>query len=138
MGKQFLIYSDGGARGNPGPAASAFLILSADGKILKRDSRCIGKRTNNQAEYEALILALESAANLDGDEVICYLDSELVAKHLTGEYRVRNPELLKLWSRVQMQKDFFKRVQFVNVPRTNIYIQEADRLVNEALDKLSS
>jgi ribonuclease HI len=94
----------------------------------------LGKRTNNQAEYEALIAALETAAALGAEEVTCHLDSELVAKHLTGEYKVKNPELRKLWNRAQNLKQCFKQVHFVNVPRTNSYIQEADRLVNQALD----
>jgi ribonuclease HI len=130
-----MVYSDGGARGNPGPAASAFLILDAKGQVVKRASRCLGKRTNNQAEYEALIAALEAAVALGGEELTCHLDSELVAKHLTGEYRVKDPELRKLWLKVQQLKSCFRHVRFVNVPRTNGYIQEADRLVNEALDK---
>jgi ribonuclease HI len=135
MHKRISTYSDGGARGNPGPAAAAFLILSGDGKTLKAEAHCLGKRTNNQAEYEALIAALEFAANLKGEEVTCFLDSELVAKHLSGEYHVRNPDLCTLWKRVQEIKRCFKRVQFVHVLRTNRYIQEADRLVNEALDQ---
>ncbi len=91
-------------------------------------------RTNNQAEYEALISALESAAALGAEEVVCHLDSEVVAKHLTGEYRVKNAELLKLWNRVRDLRVNFTKVSFVNVPRTNGYIQKADALVNGALD----
>ena len=128
-------YSDGGARGNPGPAAAAYLILSEEGKILQRGSRCLGKRTNNQAEYEALIAALESASALGGTEVTCHLDSELVAKHLTGEYKVKNAELYRLWSKVQDLKRCFKTIRFVNVPRSNSCILEADAMVNRALDE---
>ena len=129
------VYSDGGARGNPGPAAAAYLILNEEGKTLKKGACCLGKRTNNQAEYEALINALEAAAAIGGTEVLCHLDSEVVAKHLTGEYRVKNAELYKLWSRVQELKKGFKVVRFVNVPRSNSCIQEADALVNRALDE---
>lgn len=131
---QLTVYSDGGARGTPGPAAIAFLIIDDNGQILKTRSHCLGERTNNQAEYEALIAALETAVALGAEEVTCYLDSELVVKHLTGEYKVKNPALLKLWSRVRELKQCFKQIRFVNVPRTNRYIQEADRLVNQALD----
>jgi ribonuclease HI len=131
---QLTVYSDGGARGNPGPAAIAFLILNGNGQVLKTRSRYLGERTNNQAEYEALIAALETAVALGAEEVTCYLDSELVAKHLTGEYKVKNPELQKLWSRARELKQCFKQIHFVNVPRTNSYIQEADKLVNQALD----
>jgi ribonuclease HI len=135
MHKRLFIYSDGGARGNPGPAAAAFLILTEENEILRKNSLCIGNRTNNQSEYEALIVALEAAAKLGSEEVICHLDSELVAKHLTGEYHVKNIALQNLWKRVQELKRCFRHVEFVNVPRENPFIQKADRLVNEALDK---
>jgi ribonuclease HI len=134
---RLMVYSDGGARGNPGPAAIAFLILTEKGQVVKKQSRCLGVRTNNQAEYEALIAALESAAAIGAEELICHLDSEVVAKHLTGEYKVKNAALKQLWNRAQELKKRFKKVSFVNVPRTDRYIQEADRLVNEALDEAS-
>jgi ribonuclease HI len=134
---RLMVYSDGGARGNPGSAAAAFLILNEKGQILKKSSRCLGVRTNNQAEYEALIAALESAAALGVFEVVCHLDSEVVVKHLTGEYKVKNEVLRGLWVRAQELKKCFKATSFVHVPRTNRYIVEADRLVNEALDKAS-
>jgi len=129
------VYSDGGARGNPGPAAAAFLIVSENDMVLRAESHFLGERTNNQAEYEALIAALEAAAQLCAEEIICHLDSELVGKHLTGEFKVRNADLRRLWSKVQELKRCFKRVSFVNVPRINKYIQEADGLVNEQLDQ---
>lgn len=130
-----MVFSDGGARGNPGPAAAAFLILSENQQVLTANARYIGSRTNNQAEYEALIAALEFAATVNAEEVTCHLDSELVTKQLTGEYRVRNSELRKLWSKVQELKSRFKKVSFVNVPRTNLQIQRVDALVNEVLDE---
>jgi ribonuclease HI len=99
------------------------------------NSRFIGSRTNNQAEYEALIAALEAAVSLHAEEVVCHLDSELVVKQLTGEYAVKNPELKKLWSKVQELNRRFKQVSFISVPRINRQIQKADALVNEALDK---
>ena len=94
----------------------------------------LGSRTNNQAEYEAVIAALESAKALNAEEVISYLDSELVAKQLTGEYTVKNRELRKLWNKVQELKKQFKKISFVNVPRTNNQIQMVDKLVNVTLD----
>jgi ribonuclease HI len=132
-----LIFSDGGARGNPGPAAIAFLILSEKGQVLMANSRYVGSRTNNQAEYEALIAALESAVRLHAEEVICHLDSELVVKQLNGEYRVKNPELRKLWRKVQELSSKVK-TKFMSVSRTNTQIQKADALVNETLDKETS
>jgi ribonuclease HI len=129
------MFSDGGARGNPGPAAIAFVALSETNQVLISDSRYIGSRTNNQAEYEALIAALQAAASLRAEEIVCHLDSELVAKQLTGEYAVKNPELKKLWRKVQELNRRFKHVSFISVPRTNRQIQKADALVNEALER---
>jgi ribonuclease HI len=133
-----MIFSDGGARGNPGPAAIAFIILSENGQTLMTKSRYIGLRTNNQAEYEALLAALESASALNADEVTCHLDSELVTKHLTGEYTVKNPKLRELWNRIQELRGHFKKASFTSVPRTNNQIQKVDKLVNETLDKASN
>ena len=97
-----MIYtnSDGGARGNPGPGAIG-VVIRKNGRILMKYSGFIGKRvTNNTAEYEALIKALELAFKF-GKEVTCIVDSELVVKQLLGEYKVKNPNLLKLFQRVQ-------------------------------------
>ena len=91
------LYSDGGARGNPGPAAVAFLALAGTGQTIRASSRYIGVHTNNQAEYNALIDALKFATADKVEEVICHLDSELVVKQLNGEYSIKNPELRKLW-----------------------------------------
>ncbi len=130
-----MVFSDGGARGNPGPAAAAFIVLSETGQVLTTNSRYLGLRTNNQAEYEALIAALQFAATVNAEEVTCHLDSELVTKQLTGEYAVKNSELRKLWSKVRELNKCFKKVRFISVPRTNIQIQKADALVNETLDE---
>ena len=137
MLNQLNIYSDGGARGNPGPAAAAYLIVAENGVVQKAEARYLGKRTNNQAEYEALIAALQAASEMGAAEVVCYLDSELVCKHLTGEYKVKNSELQKLWAKTRELKQCFKQVSFVNVPRTNNFIQEADRLLNVELDEVT-
>ena len=135
MLNQLNIYSDGGARGNPGHAAAAYLIVAENGEVQKAEAHYLGKRTNNQAEYEALIAALEAASAMGAQEVVCFLDSELVCKHLTGEYKVKNSELQKLWAKTRELKRCFKRVSFVNVPRSNSLIQEADRLLNIELDE---
>jgi ribonuclease HI len=137
MPKKIMIFSDGGARGNPGPAAIAFLIISEKGRVLVTNSKYIGSHTNNQAEYKALIAALQSAMSLHAEEVICHLDSEFVVKQIVGEYSVKNKELRKLWSRVKEITTNFKRVSFKSVPRENIQIQKADALVNKALDEYS-
>lgn len=98
-------------------------------------SRYLGSRTNNQAEYEAIIAALESAAALHAEEIICHLDSQLVVKQVTGEYRVKNSELRELWRKVQELIRNFKRASFISVPRTHSQIQKADALVNKELDE---
>jgi len=135
MSQLLKIYSDGGARGNPGPAAIAFIATINQGMTVKADSRFIGIRTNNQAEYEALLMALRVAADSKAQEVVCYLDSELVTKQLNGEYTVKNAELLKLNRQVQSLKGCFKKITFVNVPREHPQIQRADALVNKTLDE---
>lgn len=130
-----LLFSDGGARGNPGPAATAFLAMLENGQIISTRSRYIGVRTNNQAEYEALIAALQFAVNAEAEEVVCHLDSELVVKQLTGEYSVKNSALRELWHQVKELSRCFKKASFVSVPRTNPHIQRADELVNKTLDE---
>jgi ribonuclease HI len=138
MLERLMLYSDGGARGNPGPAAIAFLALTEAGQVIKADSRFIGEATNNQAEYTALIAALEFCKVFKAEEVTCHLDSELVGKQLKGEYSVKNPELRKLWQKASELKCSFKKIAFVNVPRTNPYIEQADTLVNKTLDQQRS
>ena len=135
MSQRLMIYSDGGARGNPGPAAIAFIALNEKGETVKSDSRFIGVHTNNQAEYEALLMALKFASDQKILEIVCNLDSELVAKQLNGLYAVKNNELWLLWRKVQQLKVCFKKISFVNVPRSNPQIERADALVNKTLDQ---
>ena len=135
MVQRLMIYSDGGARGNPGPAAIAFIATNETGITVKADSRFIGNHTNNQAEYEALLMALKFAVDQKTKEVICHLDSELVAKQLNGQYAVKNCDLQRLNHQVQVLKRSFEKISFVNVPRTHPQIQRADALVNKTLDE---
>ncbi len=130
-----MIFSDGGARGNPGPAAIAFVAQNEQGQTIKTDTQYIGIHTNNQAEYEALLMALKFAVDQKPQEVICHLDSELVAKQLRGEYAVKNAELQKLNMQVKGLLGNFKKVTFVNVPREHPQISRADALVNKTLDE---
>jgi len=135
MKTKLKVYSDGASRGNPGPSAIAFVVLTEDGKILKKHSEYVGMKTNNQAEYEALINALEFASGLTDQEVICHMDSELVVKHLNRDYRVRDSRLKPLWLKANELANRFCKVAFVHVPRTDAYIQEVDCLVNQTLDR---
>jgi ribonuclease HI len=136
--KHLMVFSDGGARGNPGPAAIAFIIQSETGQTVTSNSRYVGVCTNNQAEYQALLAALETAATLKTETVTCHLDSELVVKQVSGEYRVKKQELRQLWQEVQEKKKQFTEVKFVNVPRSHRVIQEVDKLVNMTLDAKQS
>jgi len=113
------------------------MILDEDGNVLKRHARYLGIRTNNQAEYEALISALNAAAQITNQAVTCKLDSEVVVKHLTGEYRVKDPELKVLWLKVQRLKPKFSKVVFTQVARTNRIIREVDLACNRILNRVS-
>lgn len=140
---KILIYTDGGARGNPGPAAVGVIITdnfqpTTDKKKIQKFSKYIGKTTNNVAEYEAVIFALNKVKEIylqTGNLILeVRMDSELVVRQLKGEYRVKNEELGRLYDSVQIFLDDFKRVDFVHIPRGEN--KEADRLVNQVLDKL--
>ncbi len=131
-----MIYtnSDGGARGNPGPGAVA-AIVRKEGEILTKSSKFIGENTtNNVAEYEGLILALELASAVTKDEITCFLDSELVVKQLLGEYKVRNENILPLFLKVQKIQERFKKIKYAHVPRTDNFQKIVDEILNEELD----
>lgn len=131
-----MIYtnSDGGSRGNPGPGAIG-VIVRKDGEILVQHRSFIGKQvTNNIAEYEALIKALELASKYTKDKITCILDSELVVKQLLGEYKVRNPTLLELFLKVQKLQENFNQIRYLRVSRWNKFQQIADELLNQELE----
>jgi len=132
-----MIYtnSDGGARGNPGPGAIG-VVVRKDGEILMKYSKFLGQRvTNNVAEYEALIKALELASKFTKDEVTCILDSELVVKQLLGQYKVKNETLRNLFCKVQKLQDNFKKIRYLHVSRFNKFQQIADEILNDELNK---
>lgn len=127
------IYTDGGARGNPGPAAAAAILLNEAGEEIAREAKYMGTATNNQAEYTAVLLGLEKAEALSVKKVTVFMDSELVVKQLSGEYKVKNAELAKLFVRVWNLTRKFDRVDFHHVRRE--YNQTADALVNQTIDE---
>ena len=132
-----MIYtnSDGGARGNPGPGAIG-VIVRQDDKILTRFSQKIGDYvTNNIAEYEGLIKALEMASEFTDKELTCILDSELVVNQLLGKYKVRNHKLFELFLKVQKLQERFEKIIYKHVPREDPYQVIADELLNNELDK---
>ncbi len=132
-----MIYtnSDGGARGNPGPGAIGIIVRDGE-KILTRYSSHIGKFvTNNIAEYTALIKALELASKFTKDELTCFLDSELIVNQLLGKYRVRNPNLLPLFLKVQKLQENFKAIKYKHVSREDKFQVLVDELLNDELDR---
>jgi ribonuclease HI len=133
MIEKAIIFSDGGARGNPGPAGIGAVIYDKDKNILAEVSRFLGVSTNNQAEYKALIEALKKAIELKISEVEAYLDSELVVKQLNREYKVKNKDIAPLFLEVYNLSQQFKSVKFSHVRREQN--KEADRLANIAMDK---
>lgn len=130
--KKIKIYTDGGARGNPGPAGCGVVIYDSQNKKIKEINKFIGKATNNQAEYNALILGLQKAKELKAEEVECFLDSQLVVEQLNHNYKIKNPDLGFLFIKVWNLSQFFKKISFFHIPREKN--KEADKLVNEAID----
>lgn len=126
--------SDGGSRGNPGPAAIG-VIVRKDEEIITKYSERIYDCTNNVAEYHALIKALELALKYTKDEVVCVLDSELLVKQLLGEYSVRSKDLLPLFLKVQKLQENFNKIKYVHVPRWNKFQKVVDKLLNQELDR---
>jgi len=133
--KKIEIYVDGGSRGNPGPSGVGVVILDAGGNRLKEISKYIGETTNNIAEYSALLYGLEEALILRVDKIIVNLDSELVARQLTGDYRVKDPGLKPLFERAMNMLKSFKSFEIRHIEREKN--KEADKLVNRAINLAS-
>ena len=128
--RKVIIYADGASRGNPGLAAVGATIKNEEGRLLTSISRRIGRATNNQAEYKAIITALEEAIKLGASEVGVYLDSELIVRQISGQYRVKNTALKPLYLQVRQLQGLLKDFTITHVPRQqNI---EADDLANKA------
>ena len=124
--------TDGGARGNPGPAAFGYVLEAEDGTVLAAHGEAIGVATNNVAEYRALVAGLEKAAELSVDELEIVSDSELLVKQMNGEYRVKNEALRELSLEAARLARQVGKVRYTAVRREQNEL--ADRLVNEALD----
>jgi ribonuclease HI len=126
------LFTDGGARGNPGPAAYGYVLEADDGTVLAAHGEKIGIATNNVAEYSALVAGLEKALELGLPEVTVVSDSELMVKQMRGEYRVKNEALRELWEKAGRLARRIGDVSYTAVRREHNEL--ADRLVNEALD----
>ncbi len=130
--RALVVHVDGGARGNPGPAAIGVVISNADGEVIEELSETIGPATNNVAEYRAVLRALERAQELDATELEIIGDSELIARQLTGAYKVKHPSMKPLYEQAQAALRGFERWRIRTVPRAEN--ARADALVNAALD----
>ena len=130
------LFTDGGSRGNPGPAAYAFVLEAEDGTVLDARGEAIGVATNNVAEYSALVAGLERAAEVGVSELEVVSDSELLVKQMRGEYRVKNRALQELFLDASRLARQIQRVTYTAVRREHNEL--ADSLVNEALDRAVS
>lgn len=140
--KKIIIYTDGGSRGNPGPAAAGVIFCNEKGQSIKECSEYLGdKLTNNEAEYKAVIFALKKFKAVFGkklaknSEVEIRSDSELLVKQLNAEYKILNENIQPLFLEIWNLKFDFKKLKFKQIPRDKN--KEADRLANEALDAKS-
>jgi ribonuclease HI len=135
---EIIIHTDGGARGNPGPAACAF-VAEVGGKIIKEESLFLGNSTNNSAEYQGVILALkwfgDTYKTIQVGSVTFYLDSELVVRQLNGVYKVKDKKLIELFLQInKLLKNINLKISYKNIPRTKNKL--ADFLVNKELDRI--
>lgn len=127
------IYCDGGARGNPGPAAYGFVVRN-NGQIIREQKEYIGIATNNVAEYTSVIAALKwLAKNFGGQDLNFFLDSQLVASQLSGLYKIKNSSIRNLVFEIKTLEAEFAQIRYTHIPREKN--KEADRLVNQALDR---
>lgn len=129
------VYSDGGARGNPGPAAIGVLVCDEKDEELQEHQDTIGEATNNVAEYCALVAALELARKLGAAEVEAFLDSELVVHQVRGEYKINSEPLRRLCREVKATEKKFKKVTYGYLPRTHERMRLVDKMVNQALNE---
>ena len=130
---EVILFTDGAARGNPGPAGLGIVITDPQGRTLKTHCRYIGKATNNEAEYRALILGLETALQLGARIVHVRLDSELIARQLQGQYKVKAGNLLALYHQAQTLLRRFEQTTITHVPRH--LNRRADQMANQAIDE---
>ncbi len=131
MAKSLVINIDGASHGNPGPAAIGVIIRDEKKKVIANISKAIGRTTNNQAEYRAIIAALEKAGQLGIGEVEIRSDSELLVRQITGRYRVRNAGLIPLYEKAKLLQSKMASFKIIHIPREEN--EEADELADKAL-----
>jgi len=131
---KYILYSDGGSRGNPGPSAAGFVIMDSEtGQVIEEGGVYLGITTNNQAEYHGLRLGVERAIEKGILTLECRLDSQLVVNQVNGNYHIKNQDLWPIYERVKSYTPQFEKILFVYIPRE--YNQRADALVNRLLDQ---
>ena len=133
---KLIINTDGGSRGNPGKGACAFVITDSDGKVVAEEGKYLGVCTNNEAEYEAVILALQLVANNLVEqlpEIVFKADSKLVVEQLSGRFKVKHPRIKLLYGAVKELEKKLNNVNYFYIPREENY--QADRMVNQILDQ---
>lgn len=132
----YRIYSDGGSRGNPGISACA-IVVTENGKIIHEHAEFLGVHTNNYAEYRGLIAALTKAVQLGAKEAEFVMDSQLVIRQMTGEYKVKSRDMSELHADAVALASLIPKARFVNVRRSQEFIPRADALLNEEMDRHS-
>lgn len=132
------VYTDGGSRGNPGPAAYAVVITDESGKVVKEYGRYLGRMTNNEAEYNGAISALKEALAIGADEIEVFSDSEVMVRQVNGVYRCKAANLQPFLDEVRSLRTKFKQATFKNVPREHPMVSRADFLLNQEQDIMRS
>lgn len=128
------LFTDGASRGNPGPAGAGVLIKNQKGDVLLKKSQFLGRATNNEAEYQALILGLESARKFEPEVLVCLSDSQLIVSQLNGRYRVKKPHLGLLFAKVRQVERHYPKAIYKLISRDKNVA--ADALANAALDRV--
>ncbi len=129
-----ITFTDGASRGNPGLAGAGVLLFNAKEEKIKEDCKFLGVCTNNEAEYQALLLALAHAQTLTKGSVQCFLDSQLTVRQLNGQYALKSEKLAPFFHEVKNRMKHFESVTFTHVPREHPRLQLADKLANKAID----
>lgn len=133
--KRIITFTDGASRGNPGHAGIGVLLFDENDEKILQDYRYIGQCTNNEAEYRALLLALDRALEITHGDVNCYMDSELLVRQMNGQYAVRSEKMMQFHQEVKNRVAKFHSVSFTHVPREHPTLRLVDKLANKAIDE---
>ncbi len=131
--KPWQLFSDGASKGNPGPAGAGWILINDRDSVVVKDSQYLGEATNNEAEYQALLLGLKNALSIGVQKIRIHMDSELLVRQLTGLYQVRNPRMAVYFHQVQDLLVKFLKYDIIHIPREKN--READAMANEAIRK---